>query len=49
MLKIIMNKAGNGDCISIESRTEFVLIDGGTAQSFLAGNLMLWVGIRLIV
>ncbi len=34
MLKIIMNKAGNGDCISIESRTEFVLIDGGTAQSF---------------
>ena len=29
-----MNKAGNGDCVSIENRTEFVLIDGGTAQSF---------------
>lgn len=30
-----MHKAGNGDCISIENQNEFVLIDGGTAQSFL--------------
>lgn len=29
-----MHKADNGDCISIETQSEFVLIDGGTAQSF---------------
>lgn len=29
-----MQKADNGDCISIETHSEFVLIDGGTAQSF---------------
>lgn len=29
-----MYKAGNGDCISIENESDFVLIDGGTAQSF---------------
>ncbi|MFA0145336.1 MBL fold metallo-hydrolase [Vibrio lentus] len=29
-----MQKADNGDCISIETQSEFVLIDGGTAQSF---------------
>lgn len=29
-----MHKAGNGDCVSIETQSEFVLIDGGTAQSF---------------
>lgn len=29
-----MNKAGNGDCVSIETESKFVLIDGGTAQSF---------------
>lgn len=34
MLKVIMHKADNGDCISIESKSEFVLIDGGTAKSF---------------
>ena len=34
MLKIRMQKADNGDCISIETQSEFVLIDGGTAQSF---------------
>lgn len=34
MLKVTMHKAGNGDCISIENKSEFVLIDGGTAQSF---------------
>lgn len=34
MFKIIMHKAGNGDCISISTDTEFILIDGGTAQSY---------------
>ncbi|WP_067215600.1 ComEC/Rec2 family competence protein [Marinomonas gallaica] len=34
MLKVKMHKAGNGDCVSIETLSEFVLIDGGTAQSF---------------
>lgn len=34
MIKITMYKAGNGDCISIQTNTDFVLIDGGTAQSF---------------
>ncbi|MFI8394479.1 ComEC/Rec2 family competence protein [Pseudomonas sp. NPDC078863] len=34
MLKIRMLKAGNGDCISITTESEFILIDGGTAQSF---------------
>lgn len=34
MLKVKMHKAGNGDCVSIETPSEFVLIDGGTAQSF---------------
>ncbi|KOO57498.1 hypothetical protein WH43_15815 [Rheinheimera sp. KL1] len=34
MLTVKMYKAGNGDCISIETQSEFVLIDGGTAQSF---------------
>lgn len=29
-----MYKAGNGDCISIQTQTNFVLIDGGTALSF---------------
>lgn len=29
-----MHKAGNGDCISIDNESEFVLIDGGTSQSF---------------
>lgn len=29
-----MQKADNGDCISIETQSELVLIDGGTAQSF---------------
>ncbi len=29
-----MYKADNGDCISIESQSKFVLVDGGTAQSF---------------
>lgn len=34
MLKVIMNKAGNGDCISLQTEKKFILIDGGTAQSF---------------
>ncbi|MFG1174474.1 ComEC/Rec2 family competence protein [Erwiniaceae bacterium CAU 1747] len=34
MLKIRMLKAGNGDCIFIQTDCEFILIDGGTAQSF---------------
>lgn len=34
MLKVIMNKAGNGDCISLQTEEKFILIDGGTAQSF---------------
>ncbi|WP_318463182.1 MBL fold metallo-hydrolase [Photobacterium leiognathi] len=34
MLKLKMHKADNGDCVSIETQSEFVLIDGGTAQSF---------------
>lgn len=34
MLKIRMLKAGNGDCISIATESDFILIDGGTAQSF---------------
>lgn len=34
MIEITMYKAGNGDCISIQTNTDFVLIDGGTAQSF---------------
>lgn len=34
MFKIIMHKAGNGDCISISTDTEYILIDGGTAQSY---------------
>ncbi|MFG0631201.1 ComEC/Rec2 family competence protein [Pseudomonas sp. xss_2] len=34
MLKLRMHKAGNGDCISIVTESEFILIDGGTAQSF---------------
>ncbi|EOI7869433.1 MBL fold metallo-hydrolase [Yersinia enterocolitica] len=34
MLKIIMHKADNGDCVSVETESEFILIDGGTAQSF---------------
>ncbi|HBJ3897586.1 MBL fold metallo-hydrolase [Acinetobacter baumannii] len=29
-----MHKAGNGDCISIITDTEYILIDGGTAQSY---------------
>lgn len=29
-----MLKAGNGDCISITTESDFILIDGGTAQSF---------------
>ncbi|MDH2498756.1 MBL fold metallo-hydrolase [Acinetobacter baumannii] len=29
-----MHKAGNGDCISISTDTEYILIDGGTAQSY---------------
>ncbi|MFL9539992.1 MBL fold metallo-hydrolase, partial [Acinetobacter baumannii] len=29
-----MNKAGNGDCISLQTEKKFILIDGGTAQSF---------------
>ena len=33
-LKIRMHKANNGDCFSIKSESEFILIDGGTAQSF---------------
>lgn len=34
MFKMTMYKAGNGDCISIQTENNFVLIDGGTAQSF---------------
>jgi beta-lactamase superfamily II metal-dependent hydrolase len=34
MIQVRMYKAGNGDCISIETESNFVLIDGGTAQSF---------------
>lgn len=34
VLKIRMHKAGNGDCISITTESAFILIDGGTAQSF---------------
>jgi len=34
VLKIRMLKAGNGDCISIATESDFILIDGGTAQSF---------------
>lgn len=34
MLKVRMHKADNGDCVSIETQSEFVLVDGGTAQSF---------------
>lgn len=34
MFKITLHKGGNGDCISIRTDTVFVLIDGGTAQSF---------------
>ncbi|MGP9518135.1 ComEC/Rec2 family competence protein [Psychrobacter sp. AOP7-C1-14] len=34
MFKITMYKADNGDCISIQTENTFVLIDGGTAQSF---------------
>ncbi|GKX62804.1 MBL fold hydrolase [Pragia fontium] len=34
MLKIRMHKADNGDCVSIETDCDFILIDGGTAQSF---------------
>lgn len=34
MLKIRMLKAGNGDCITIATESTFILIDGGTAQSF---------------
>lgn len=34
MLRIRMLKAGNGDCISIATASDFILIDGGTAQSF---------------
>lgn len=34
MIRVKMHKAGNGDCVSIETPSEFVLIDGGTAQSF---------------
>lgn len=34
MLKIRIYKADNGDCISIKTKSEFILIDGGTAQSF---------------
>ena len=33
-MKIQMYKADNGDCISIKTQSEFILIDGGTAQSF---------------
>lgn len=29
-----MHKADNGDCVAIETECEFILIDGGTAQSF---------------
>ncbi len=34
MFKIIMHKAGNGDSFSVITDTEYILIDGGTAQSF---------------
>jgi ribonuclease BN (tRNA processing enzyme) len=34
MIRITMHQAGNGDCISIQTDEEFVLIDGGTAHSF---------------
>ena len=34
MFKITMYQAGNGDCVSIQTENNFVLIDGGTAQSF---------------
>lgn len=34
MFKLKMHKAGNGDCISIHTQSDVVLIDGGTAQSF---------------
>lgn len=35
MLKLRMYKAGNGDCISVQTEDNFILIDGGTAQSFI--------------
>lgn len=34
MLKVKMHKAGNGDCITIQTDNHFMMIDGGTAQSF---------------
>ena len=34
MLKIRMLKAGKGDCITITTESAFILIDGGTSQSF---------------
>lgn len=34
MIKVRMNKAGNGDCITLQTENHFVMIDGGTAQSF---------------
>ncbi|NNG81330.1 MBL fold metallo-hydrolase [Acinetobacter sp. ANC 5378] len=34
MIAIRVNKAGNGDCISIQVKDHFILIDGGTADSF---------------
>ncbi|WP_445407179.1 ComEC/Rec2 family competence protein [Acinetobacter seifertii] len=29
-----MHKAGNGDCLTIQTDNQFMMIDGGTAQSF---------------
>ena len=34
MIKVRMNKAGNGDCITLQTESHFLMIDGGTAQSF---------------
>lgn len=34
MLKVKMHKAGNGDCLTIQTDNQFMMIDGGTAQSF---------------
>ncbi len=33
-MKIILNDAGNGDCILIQNNSTNILIDGGTADSF---------------
>ncbi|MHA3062036.1 ComEC/Rec2 family competence protein [Acinetobacter sp. ANC 4636] len=34
MVKVRVNKAGNGDCISVQVKNHFILIDGGTVESF---------------